>query len=272
MKETYAGTRRTEMQIHEPVQWRQKLSFKLNRSCNVHDATQSFFKFAHQYVVSGCHLSRPFYEPFCTTERSLVCSCGGGARIPPKLQCHPLPQFCCRTREHHMPHTEQRRQSTLDDTLVLQPPDESRLLRACAKCSLCALRGTARGDRELRRHVTSSTRRTPPRTYLLCSRRLWILLVLDKRGGASLLGRWVLVCHYWCSLLVADSSPRVHVNPMGAVEQHSGRTRRLRVCPSSWHPGTPRPGSGISLVLSVLCTSQSAPSPLGLPSLPILAR
>ena len=70
MKETYAGKRRTEsweVQIREFVQRRQKWSFKLKRSCYVHDAAQTFLKFAHQYVVSGCHFSGPFHEPFCTT-------------------------------------------------------------------------------------------------------------------------------------------------------------------------------------------------------------
>ena len=72
MKETYAGTRRTEprgcrfMNLYSVAK---KWSFELKRACYVHDATKAFFKFAHQCVVRGCHFSGPLYEPFRTTSR-----------------------------------------------------------------------------------------------------------------------------------------------------------------------------------------------------------
>ena len=158
------------MQVHELVQWRQEWSFQLKCSRYVLDAAQVFFKVTHQYAVGGCHFSGPSDAPLCTLVRDPeFVAAVKELKPPPKLLCR-LPQFCSTIMERRTLHTGQRRQSTLVGTPVPQLPDESRQQRACAKC----------GDRELRRPVTSSTMRTPARTYLLCSRRLWSLPAPDR--------------------------------------------------------------------------------------------
>ena len=154
LEETYAGTRRTEsrgcrfMNLYSDAQ--NGLSNSSAPAANKM-RPQAFLKLAHQYAVGGCHFSGPLYEPFCTTSRDPYFLTAFRSSHPTQAAVSPL-QFCSRTAEHHTQRTVQRRQSTLDDTH--QP-------QACAKCLRCSQRGTARGDRERRRPVTSSTMRTP---------------------------------------------------------------------------------------------------------------